>query len=52
MVKMVKYLQQGEGSVVTVLVKALELVVNDVRVSKVRVRQITGLHVSDLLPKR
>ena len=51
MVKMVKYLQKGEGSVGAVPVKALELVVNDTRVMKIRVRQITGLHVSGLNPK-
>ncbi len=43
--------RQVKWSVVTVLVKACELVVNDVRVIKVRVRPITGLLVSGLLPK-
>ena len=36
---------------VGVQVKARGHVVNDVRVMQVRVRPITGLHVSSLLPK-
>ena len=40
-----------EGSVVTVLVEAHELVVNDVRVIMFRVRLITGLLVSSLVTK-